>query len=95
MKERSRNSYDWNQGLRLDGWGTSHYVSPMQRWLTFILLVLFALFLTGCGIKGGLQTPPPLWGDEVAQADDVAAETDLAAVEEEEDDLTYGVDVAD
>ena len=78
--------------LRLDAWPSPHYVSIMQRWLTFLLIALFALPLAGCGIKGGLKTPPPLWGDEVAQLDETAEEE--VASEDELEDLTYGVDVS-
>ena len=66
----------------------------MQRWLTFILLSLFALALAGCGIKGGLKTPPPLWGDDVAQAEEADAQDADPETEDELEDLSYGVDVA-
>ena len=65
----------------------------MQRWLTFLFLTLLTLPLVGCGIKGGLKTPPPLWGDDVAQVEETTEETD-AESEEEMEDLGYGVDVA-
>lgn len=66
----------------------------------------FAAPLSGCGISGGLKTPPPIWGDATVDADvDTGAEdaTDDAAVatsdnplaQQDEDDIGYGVDVAD
>lgn len=79
--------------MRLDGCLPPHYVDLMQRWLTFLLLSLFAIILTGCGIKGGLKTPPPLWGDDVAQVEEGQEETEEEA-EDEMEDLSYGVDVA-
>ena len=27
------------------------------------IITITALSLTGCGVKGELETPPPLWGD--------------------------------
>ena len=32
--------------------------------MTRALPILFALLLSGCGIKGGLATPPPLFGGQ-------------------------------
>ncbi len=34
-----------------------------------VLVLGAALFLSACGIKGELQTPPPLWGDKAPQVD--------------------------
>jgi predicted small lipoprotein YifL len=34
----------------------------MQRATSLLLLSCLSLALSGCGIKGGLKTPPPLWG---------------------------------
>lgn len=39
-------------------------------------LLLCAVLLTGCGIKGGLDRPPPLWGDGTKA--DVPEETTTA-----------------
>lgn len=40
----------------------------MQRRIFTLLLTsvfgLSAIGLSGCGVKGELQTPPPLWGDK-------------------------------
>lgn len=63
----------------------------MQRWFLLLLISFVSLLLTGCGIKGGLDTPPPLWGEEVAQADTKDEDTDVDA----DDNVPgYGVDVA-
>lgn len=74
----------------------------MRSWLSIItLLALSGTALSGCGIKGGLDTPPPLWGGEDKEAsvqdDEAVAETTEDATEDglEEDELGYGVDVAD
>ncbi len=74
----------------------------MRSWLSITtLLVLSGTALSGCGIKGGLDTPPPLWGggDKEASVQDeqTVAETTEDALEDglEEDELGYGVDVAD
>lgn len=43
----------------------------MQRRIFTLLLTsvvgVSALGLSGCGVKGELQTPPPLWGDQDKQ----------------------------
>jgi len=66
----------------------------MTRLMLIVLLLAFAAPLSGCGIKGGLDTPPPLWGEEVST--DTPA--DAQAQDEDEDEnegVGYGVDVAD
>lgn len=66
----------------------------------------FAAPLSGCGISGGLKTPPPIWGDAKVDASaqtDVEGAPDEAATvtsdnpldTQEDDDIGYGVDVAD
>lgn len=82
----------------------------MKRCLNLALLLAFAAPLSACGISGGLKTPPPLWGEAMAEktADDAAATTagdDLEPAStapsdnpfdpENEDEVGYGVDVAD
>lgn len=54
---------------------------PMPTRLMF-LAVLSALTLAGCGIKGDLKTPPPLWG-----ADKPVSETDTNSSEKDEDSV--------
>jgi predicted small lipoprotein YifL len=34
-----------------------------------VLLLISSFALGSCGIKGSLQTPPPLWGKQAPQAD--------------------------
>lgn len=76
----------------------------MKRFLTAAVLLAFAAPLAGCGISGSLKTPPPIWGD--AKADDAATTTDsdtdatTTAADDlrdapVEDEIGYGVDVAD
>jgi len=72
----------------------------MTRLMLILLLLTFAAPLSGCGIKGGLDTPPPLWGDSArvdATADTQSAPDPLANPldENEDEDVGYGVDVAD
>lgn len=66
----------------------------------------FAAPLSGCGISGGLKTPPPIWGEANV---DAPAETDAEGAadaatttasdnpldQRDDDDIGYGVDVAD
>jgi hypothetical protein len=80
----------------------------MKRFLTLTLLLAFAAPLSGCGISGGLKTAPPLWGDAMAEkvADDAAADGVDGAdatperasdnpLDDDDDEIGYGVDVAD
>lgn len=40
-------------------------------------LICAALLLSACGIKGGLETPPPIWGEKSGTAEPVdPADTD-------------------
>lgn len=77
----------------------------MKRILTAALLLAFAAPLAGCGISGGLKTPPPIWGDaktDVA-ADDATEADDSSTTTVSDNPLDtpvderagYGVDVAD
>lgn len=82
----------------------------MKRCLNFALILAFAAPLSACGISGGMKTAPPLWGDAMADkvADDAATaevvnEADTVSTPssdnpldaEDEEDVGYGVDVAD
>lgn len=77
----------------------------MKNCLTLALLLALAAPLAGCGISGGLKTPPPIWGDvkvdapTETEAADAADETDVATsdnpLDAEDDEIGYGVDVAD
>ena len=78
----------------------------MQNSFIFAILLALAAPLAGCGISGGLKTPPPIWGEANP---DMPVETDEDATidpaqtvisdnpldDEEDDDVGYGVDVAD
>lgn len=66
----------------------------MTRLMLIVLLLAFAVPLSGCGIKGALDTPPPLWGEE-AGTDTPADAQAQDENEDDEDDVGYGVDVAD
>ncbi|WP_189496326.1 hypothetical protein [Algimonas arctica] len=82
----------------------------MKHRLKLALLLAFVAPLSACGISGGLKTAPPLWGEAMAEkvADD-AAVVDAAVVDaaaqtassdnpldaDDDDDVGYGIDVAD
>lgn len=72
----------------------------MTRLLALLLLLISATVLSGCGIRGELKTPPPVWGaDKTDNTDDVAAE-DVATRDDpsdltEEEDPGYGIQVVD
>ena len=56
-----------------------------------LMACLFAasVTLTGCGIKGDLATPPPLWGDEKAETEQADEDSILneSPLDDEQDDL--------
>lgn len=41
-----------------------------------LMVLLGSLTLTACGIKGGLKTPPPLWGGDKTVQDETAQDED-------------------
>ncbi|MGB0907645.1 MAG: LPS translocon maturation chaperone LptM [Maricaulaceae bacterium] len=51
----------------------------------FICLILAASFLSGCGIKGELETPPPIWGSKKDSKPVPPAQTDT----DEADDSSF------
>lgn len=73
----------------------------MQRLLLALLLLAFAAPLSGCGIKGNLKTPPPVWGEAKTMDTDAETVADADATEDpfadplddDEDDVGYGIDV--
>ncbi|GLQ20956.1 lipoprotein [Algimonas porphyrae] len=77
----------------------------MTRLLAVLLLIASSLILSGCGIRGNLQTPPPLWGgDAASETTDADAATVAEAANEEaaaqrapleKDNPGYGTQVAD
>ena len=57
----------------------------LQRVIGLIVCALAALALTGCGVRGGLERPAPLWGEpDGAQRE---AATDEEEEEIEDDDF--------
>jgi predicted small lipoprotein YifL len=59
--------------------------TTLQRMIGLIACVLTALALTGCGVRGGLERPAPLWGaPDAAQID---PESDEDEDEDEDDDF--------
>lgn len=62
----------------------------MTRLAIVFLAAAAALVLSGCGIRGDLERPPPLWGPDnrPAAADDAApaSEDDGGAMGEEADE---------
>jgi predicted small lipoprotein YifL len=89
--------------LRLDGGLGSLYGGLMKRILTSALLLAFAVPLSGCGITGDLKTPPPIWGEEVADKtqDDTTQTAETETVSDNpldkpvDENVGYGVNVAD
>jgi predicted small lipoprotein YifL len=70
----------------------------MSRFLKSLILLSLVAPLSGCGIKGGLKTPPPLWGADNTSGEDMADEQTEAPEAETEAtsddaDFGYGVDV--
>ena len=48
----------------------------MTRKRLFTLTLISALALGGCGIKGDLETPPPIWGDKSSETQPVTPDSD-------------------
>ena len=49
---------------------------PMTRKTLTPFLMCAALLLSGCGIKGNLETPPPIWGEKSGTTKPVDPDTD-------------------
>jgi len=58
-----------------------------QRIAGLTACALAALALTGCGVRGGLERPAPLWGDPREIEPDSAQDDDEDEAEEEDDFL--------
>jgi predicted small lipoprotein YifL len=80
----------------------------MKNYLMLALLLALAAPLAGCGISGGLKTPPPIWGEANADmpveadgdaavdpAQTVTSDNSLDDDDDDDNDIGYGVDVAD
>ncbi len=55
-----------------------------------LTLILGSLALTGCGIKGSLKTPPPLWGEarnEVGKKPNEGSVINDSPIDDKEDDI--------
>lgn len=66
-----------------------------SRFHAIILMFLGMVCLSGCGIKGDLATPPPLWGDAKSEADNPAERNpvlDDSPINSNEDDDIFGDD---
>lgn len=52
------------------------------------LASISALVLVGCGVRGNLKTPPPIWGDKdkAPQEQTEPTSTEPADIEDNEDD---------
>lgn len=59
-----------------------------MRLRILVMASISALILAGCGVRGSLKTPPPLWGEkDKAPAEKVEpTSTEPADIEEDEDD---------
>jgi predicted small lipoprotein YifL len=54
-------SYGFIQRIRIE---------KVSRPIGFTFIGVAILTLSACGIKGSLETPPPLWGDETTSKDE-------------------------
>lgn len=54
----------------------------MKRLTLAFLGFAAALVLSGCGIRGDLERPPPFWGADERTADERAYENDEASEDE-------------
>jgi len=48
----------------------------MKKKLILPLALTAALLLGACGIKGDLETPPPIWGEKSETARPISPDTD-------------------
>lgn len=57
--------------------------------MALALLFTGSVLLSGCGIKGSLDTPPPLWGDEKAETEQRDEDSVLneSPLDDEQDDI--------
>lgn len=52
-------------------------------------LAIVTIMLSGCGIKGSLDTPPPIWGEERAETEQRPEDSILneSPLDDEQDDI--------
>ena len=64
-----------------------------------LMIMLGSLMLTACGIKGGLKTPPPLWGadksSKVETANDEGSILDKNGLENRDESDLYSDTIND
>jgi predicted small lipoprotein YifL len=48
----------------------------MIKKLALIALIGLSTLIAGCGIRGDLERPPPLWGEDLRTDEERAHETD-------------------
>ena len=48
----------------------------MIRTLVLVLLIAIAALVSGCGVRGDLERPPPLWGEDLRTDEERAHETE-------------------
>lgn len=58
--------------------------TTLQRMTGLIACALAALALAGCGVRGGLERPAPLWGAPDAAQADPESEGDEEEIEDED-----------
>ncbi|MGY6627226.1 MAG: LPS translocon maturation chaperone LptM [Oceanicaulis sp.] len=59
----------------------------LQRIIGLIAVALAALALSGCGVRGGLERPAPLWGDADGAQREAAPDEDEDEDDVEDDDF--------
>ncbi len=59
----------------------------LQRVIGLIACALAALALAGCGVRGGLERPAPLWGDADGTQREAAPDADEDEDDVEDDDF--------
>jgi predicted small lipoprotein YifL len=48
----------------------------MKRLANIVLVLVSAMAITACGLRGSLERPPPLWGDAPVEDDADAGSDD-------------------
>lgn len=57
-------------------------IAMVSKGKTWLLIGLTALTLSACGIRGNLETPPPVWGDTVKAEEMTSDETKASQKDE-------------
>lgn len=72
---------------------TARFKNSISRLVLAILVA--SSCLTACGIKGDLDTPPPLWGETKSEAENTSANNPVlnkSPIDNNEDDDIFGSD---